>query len=59
MLESEGIATIMLADDAGSTYPMLQFIRGVRLSVLRGPGPGNPGRHGGRAPKRTWPGLIA
>ena len=33
LLESEGIETIMLADDAGGNYPMLQFIRGVRLLV--------------------------
>jgi hypothetical protein len=33
VLESEGIETIMLADDAGGNYPMLQFIRGVRLLV--------------------------
>ncbi|MBI4795752.1 MAG: glutamate-5-semialdehyde dehydrogenase [Deltaproteobacteria bacterium] len=33
LLESEGIETLVLADDAGGTYPMLQFIRGVRLMV--------------------------
>jgi glutamate-5-semialdehyde dehydrogenase len=33
LLESEGIETLVLADDAGGTYPMLQFIRGVRLLV--------------------------
>ena len=33
LLESEGIETIVLADDAGGNYPMLQFIRGVRLLV--------------------------
>jgi glutamate-5-semialdehyde dehydrogenase len=33
LLESEGIETLVLADDAGGTYPMLQFVRGVRLMV--------------------------
>src|SRR4030066_154493 len=33
LLESEGIEAMVLADDAGGTYPMLQFIRGVRLLV--------------------------
>jgi hypothetical protein len=33
LLESEGVETMVLADDAGGTYPMLQFLRGVRLMV--------------------------
>lgn len=33
LLESEGIEALVLADDAGGFYPMLQFIRGVRLLV--------------------------
>ena len=33
LLESEGIETMVMADDAGGTYPMLQFIRGVKLMV--------------------------
>jgi hypothetical protein len=33
LLESEGIEALVLADDAGGLYPMLQFIRGVRLLV--------------------------
>jgi len=33
LLESEGIETLVLADDAGGAYPMLQHIRGVRLLV--------------------------
>jgi hypothetical protein len=33
LLESEGIEAMVLADDAGGAYPMLQFIRGVRLLV--------------------------
>jgi hypothetical protein len=33
LLESEGIACLILADDAGGLYPMLQFVRGVRLLV--------------------------
>ncbi|MFZ5450427.1 MAG: putative signal transducing protein [Thermodesulfobacteriota bacterium] len=33
LLESEGIETLVLADDAGGLYPMLQSIRGVRLLV--------------------------
>ena len=35
LLESEGVETMVLADDAGGAYPMLQFIRGVRLMVYR------------------------
>jgi hypothetical protein len=35
LLESEGIEAMIMADDAGGTYPMLQFIRGVRLMVYR------------------------
>ncbi|MFZ5447553.1 MAG: putative signal transducing protein [Thermodesulfobacteriota bacterium] len=34
-LEAEGIETLILADDAGGTYPPLQFVRGVRLLVDR------------------------
>ena len=33
LLESEGVPAMVLADDAGGAYPMLQFIRGVRLMV--------------------------
>jgi predicted Fe-Mo cluster-binding NifX family protein len=33
VLESEGIEALVMADDAGGAYPMLQFIRGVRLLV--------------------------
>jgi hypothetical protein len=33
ILESEGIEAIVMADDAGGTYPMFQFIRGVKLMV--------------------------
>jgi len=33
ILEAEGIETIVMADDAGGTYPMLQFLRGVKLMV--------------------------
>jgi hypothetical protein len=33
LLESEGIEALVLADDAGGAYPMLQFLRGVRLLV--------------------------
>jgi hypothetical protein len=33
VLESEGIEVMVMADDAGGAYPMLQFIRGVRLLV--------------------------
>ena len=35
LLESEGVPAMVLADDAGGAYPMLQFIRGVRLLVYR------------------------
>ncbi len=35
LLESEGIEAMVLADDAGGAYPMLQFVRGVRLLVYR------------------------
>jgi len=34
LLEAEGIAAYVSADDAGGAYPSLQFIRGVRLIVL-------------------------
>jgi hypothetical protein len=33
LLESEGIEARIMADDAGGAYPMLQFIRGVKLMV--------------------------
>ena len=33
LLESEDIEAFILADDAGGAYPMLQFLRGVRLLV--------------------------
>jgi hypothetical protein len=33
ILEGEGIEAVVMADDAGGTYPMLQFIRGVKLLV--------------------------
>jgi hypothetical protein len=32
-LEAEDIEAFILADDAGGAYPMLQFIRGVKLLV--------------------------
>ena len=35
LLEAEGIEAMVMADDAGGTYPMLQFVRGVRLMVYR------------------------
>ncbi len=35
LLESEGIEALVVADDAGGAYPMLQFIRGVRLLVAQ------------------------
>jgi hypothetical protein len=35
LLESEGIEAMVRADDAGGTYPMLQFVRGVRLMVFK------------------------
>jgi hypothetical protein len=33
LLEVEGIEAFILADDAGGLYPMLQFLRGVKLLV--------------------------
>jgi Putative prokaryotic signal transducing protein len=33
ILEGEGIEAVVMADDAGGAYPMLQFIRGVKLLV--------------------------
>ncbi len=33
LLEAEGIEAFILADDAGGAYPMLQFLRGVKLLV--------------------------
>jgi hypothetical protein len=33
LLESEGIEAMVMADDAGGAYPMLQFLRGVRVLV--------------------------
>jgi hypothetical protein len=35
LLESEGVEAMVMADDAGGTYPMLQFVRGVRLMVFK------------------------
>jgi hypothetical protein len=35
LLDSEGIEAMVLADDAGGAYPMLQFVRGVRLLVFK------------------------
>ncbi len=35
MLEAEGIEALIMADDAGGTYPALQFVRGVRLLVAQ------------------------
>ena len=35
LLKTEGIDCQVLADDAGGAYPMLQFIRGVRLLVAK------------------------
>ena len=35
LLEAEGIEAWVMADDAGGTYPMLQFVRGVRLMVFK------------------------
>jgi hypothetical protein len=34
LLEAEGIRTFISADDAGGTYPPLQYLRGVRLIVF-------------------------
>lgn len=33
LLAVEGIEAFILADDAGGLYPMLQFLRGVKLLV--------------------------
>jgi hypothetical protein len=33
LLSSEGIEVLVRADDAGGAYPMLQFVRGVKLMV--------------------------
>jgi hypothetical protein len=33
LLEAEDIEVMIMADDAGGAYPMLQFIRGVKLMV--------------------------
>lgn len=33
LLAGEGIDSLILADDAGGAYPVLQFLRGVRLLV--------------------------
>ena len=33
VLEAEGIYALVTADDAGGTYPPLQYLRGVRLIV--------------------------
>jgi len=35
LLEAEGVEARVMADDAGGAYPMLQFVRGVRLLVAR------------------------
>jgi hypothetical protein len=35
LLTSEGIEAMVRADDAGGAYPMLQFVRGVRLMVFK------------------------
>ncbi|MFA5111764.1 MAG: DUF2007 domain-containing protein [Desulfobaccales bacterium] len=35
LLESEGVEAVVMADDAGGAYPMLQFVRGVRLLVAQ------------------------
>ncbi len=35
LLESEGVEAVVMADDAGGAYPMLQFVRGVRLMVAQ------------------------
>ncbi len=35
LLEAEGIDTLIMADDAGGAYPMLQFVRGVQLLVFK------------------------
>jgi len=35
LLEAEGIEAMVRADDAGGAYPMLQFVRGVRLMVAQ------------------------
>ena len=34
VLEAEGIYALVTADDAGGTYPPLQYLRGVRLIVF-------------------------
>ena len=46
VLESEGIECMVLADDAGGAYPMLQFVRGVRVLVAPEDRPG---------PGKSWP----
>jgi len=33
VLEAEGIYALVTADDAGGTYPPLQYLRGVQLIV--------------------------
>ncbi len=33
LLEAEDIETFIFADDAGGAFPMLEFLRGVRLLV--------------------------
>ena len=33
VLEAEGVYALVTADDAGGTYPPLQYLRGVRLIV--------------------------
>lgn len=34
LLEAEGIQAFVSADDAGGTYPPLQYVRGVQLIVF-------------------------
>jgi len=34
LLEAEGIQAFVSADDAGGTYPPLQYLRGVRLIIF-------------------------
>ena len=55
LLESEGIEAMVMADDAGGTYPCSSCPGGAPHGVQRGRGPGqrNPGGHGrGGGPHR-------
>ncbi len=45
LLESEGIEAMVMADDAGGTYPMLQFVRGCASWCSKRTRPG---------PKKSW-----